>query len=115
MVRVSIALPRRRLVTGDRIDHLGRIAAALELGHAHPRMAGLGIGESLVVEIVNQPEGTLLLHSMGTYGHGGAFGTEGWIDPKNDLIRIVLVQLSDSTGSAARSIVMQMGEAAVLQ
>jgi CubicO group peptidase (beta-lactamase class C family) len=72
-----------------------------------------GTGYGLTFEIVNRPEGTLLLHSMGTYGHGGAFGTEGWIDPKNDLIRIVLVQLSDGTGAAARSVVMQIGEAAV--
>jgi CubicO group peptidase (beta-lactamase class C family) len=74
-----------------------------------------GTGYGLTFEIVDKPEGTLLLHSPGTYGHGGAFGTEGWIDPKNDLIRIVLVQVSDDTRYAARSVVMQIGEAAVLQ
>ena len=73
-----------------------------------------GTGYGLTFEIVNQPEGTLLLHSPGTFGHGGAFGTEGWIDPKNDLIRIMLVQSSDGGGAAPRSVVMQMGEAAVL-
>jgi len=73
-----------------------------------------GTGYGLTFEIVDKPEGTLLLHSMGTYGHGGAFGTEGWIDPKNDLIRIVLVQVSDKTGEPARSVVMQIGEAAVV-
>jgi CubicO group peptidase (beta-lactamase class C family) len=72
-----------------------------------------GTGYGLTFEVVDESEGTLLLHSPGTYGHGGAFGTEGWIDPKNDLIRIVLVQLSDETGAAARSVVMQIGEAAV--
>ena len=74
-----------------------------------------GSGYGLTFEIVNKPEGTLLLHSMGTFGHGGAFGTQGWIDPKNDLIRIDLVQLSDDTSNAARSVVMQMGEAAVIR
>ncbi len=72
-----------------------------------------GTGYGLTFEIINQPEGTLLLHSPGTFGHGGAFGTEGWIDPKNDLIRIMLVQVSDSSGDAPRSVVMQIGEAAV--
>jgi len=72
-----------------------------------------GTGYGLTFEIVNKPEGTLLLHSPGTFGHGGAFGTEGWIDPKNDLIRILMVQLSDGTGGAPRSVVMQIGEAAV--
>ena len=72
-----------------------------------------GTGYGLTFEIVNQPEGTLLLHSPGTFGHGGAFGTEGWIDPKNDLIRIMLVQVADGSGDAPRSVVMQIGEAAV--
>jgi len=72
-----------------------------------------GTGYGLTFEIVNQPQGTLLLHSPGTFGHGGAFGTEGWIDPKNDLIRIMLVQVSDGSGDAPRSVVMQIGAAAV--
>jgi CubicO group peptidase (beta-lactamase class C family) len=72
-----------------------------------------GTGYGLTFEIVNKPEGTLLLHSMGTFGHGGAFGTEGWMDPKNDLIRILMIQLSDGSAGAARAAVMQIGEAAV--
>jgi len=55
----------------------------------------------------------LLLHSPGTFGHGGAFGTEGWVDPKNDLVRNMLLQLADGTTDAPRSVVMQIGEAAV--
>jgi CubicO group peptidase (beta-lactamase class C family) len=51
---------------------------------------------------------------MGTFGHGGALGTEGWMDPKNDLVRIVMVQVSDGTGGPARAAVMQIGEAALL-
>jgi CubicO group peptidase (beta-lactamase class C family) len=74
-----------------------------------------GTGYGLTFEIVNKPEGTLLLHSPGTFGHGGAFGTEGWIDPKYDLIRILMVQVSDSTAGAARAAVMQVGEAAVIR
>ncbi len=74
-----------------------------------------GTGYGLTFEIVNQPEGTLLLHSPGTFGHGGAFGTEGWIDPKNDLIRVMLVQVADGSGDAPRSVVMQIGEAAVVE
>jgi CubicO group peptidase (beta-lactamase class C family) len=72
-----------------------------------------GTGYGLTFEVVDQPEGTLLLHSPGTFGHGGAFGTEGWVDPKNDLVRIMLVQVGDGSGDAPRSVVMQIGEAAV--
>jgi CubicO group peptidase (beta-lactamase class C family) len=72
-----------------------------------------GTGYGLTFEIVNQPEGTLLLHSPGTFGHGGAFGTQGWMDPTNDLIRIAMVQMSDGTSGGVQSVVMQIGEAAV--
>jgi len=72
-----------------------------------------GTGYGLTFEIVDKPEGTLLLHSPGTFGHGGAFGTEAWVDPHNDLIRILLVQVSDGSGGPARAVVMQLGEAAV--
>jgi CubicO group peptidase (beta-lactamase class C family) len=74
-----------------------------------------GTAYGLTFEIVTEPEGTLLFHSPGTFGHGGAFGTEGWMDPKNDLIRIMLVQMADGTADAPRSVVMQIGEAAVVE
>ena len=74
-----------------------------------------GTGYGLTFEIVNQSEGTLLFHSPGTFGHGGAFGTEGWIDPTNDLIRILLVQVSDGSSNVPRSVVMQIGEASVIE
>jgi hypothetical protein len=35
------------------------------------------------------------------------------VDPKNDLVRIMLVQVADGSGDAPRSVVMQIGEAAV--
>ena len=38
---------------------------------------------------------------------------EGRIDPKNDLVRIMLVQVADGLGDAPWSVVMQIGEAAV--
>jgi len=36
-----------------------------------------------------------------------------WIDPENALIRIMLVQMDDASGDPPRSVVMQIGEAAV--
>ncbi len=31
--------------------------------------------------VVKEPQGVTAMVSPGTYGHGGAFGTQGWIDP----------------------------------
>jgi len=74
-----------------------------------------GTGYGLTFEIVNSPRGMLLLHPMGTFGHGGAFGTEGWMDPVHGVVRILMIQVSDDTAGPARAAVMQMGEAAVLK
>ncbi len=57
-----------------------------------------GAGRGLTWETVRTPEGTLLYLSEGSYGHGGAFGTHGWVDPKRSLVGIFLVQ---STGGGA--------------
>lgn len=46
----------------------------------------------LAWEVVNEPLGTLNFLSLGTFHHGGAFGTHGWVDPKLDLIGVYLVQ-----------------------
>ena len=72
-----------------------------------------GTGYGLAWEVVKDASGELVGHSEGTYGHGGAFGTQGWIDPKHDLIRIMLVQRSNGGTDSMRDVFMTMGEAAV--
>ena len=60
-----------------------------------------GSDYGLAWEVVTDPLGELAGHTMGTYGHGGAFGTQGWIDPNNDLISILLIQ---NSGEGAESL-----------
>jgi CubicO group peptidase (beta-lactamase class C family) len=45
-------------------------------------------------QVVGTPVGITEMLSAGTYGHGGAFGTQGWIDPKKEMIFILMVQRS---------------------
>ena len=45
-------------------------------------------------QVTRRPEGVHLMMSAGTFGHGGAFGTQGWIDPGQDLFVILLIQRS---------------------
>jgi CubicO group peptidase (beta-lactamase class C family) len=42
--------------------------------------------------IVREPQGVSAMLSPGTFGHGGAFGTQAWIDPQKNLIYILMVQ-----------------------
>jgi CubicO group peptidase (beta-lactamase class C family) len=64
-----------------------------------------GMGWGLGWCIVREPTGVTAMLSPGSYGHGGAFGTQGWIDPQQDLFIVLLIQRTDlgnSDGSAMR-------------
>jgi CubicO group peptidase (beta-lactamase class C family) len=51
---------------------------------------GMGFGFGWAV--VREPQGVHAMLSPGTFGHGGAFGTQAWIDPEQDLFVILLIQ-----------------------
>jgi CubicO group peptidase (beta-lactamase class C family) len=53
-----------------------------------------GMGFGFGFAHVRQPQGVTRMLSAGTFGHGGAFGTQGWIDPHQDLFVILLIQRS---------------------
>lgn len=42
--------------------------------------------------MVKEPKGITASVSAGTFGHGGAYGTQSWADPKKDLIMILMIQ-----------------------
>ena len=55
--------------------------------------------------VVKKPQGVTEMLSPGTFGHGGAFGTQAWIDPQKDVFTILLIQrtgLSNSDESDIR-------------
>jgi CubicO group peptidase (beta-lactamase class C family) len=54
--------------------------------------------------IVRQPQGITRMLSPGAFGHGGAFGTQGWIDPKRELILVLMVQRNDFGNSDASEV-----------
>jgi CubicO group peptidase (beta-lactamase class C family) len=85
-----------------------------------PQTAGLnpvgwmrGSDYGLAWEIVTDPLGELAGHSVGSYGHGGAFGTQGWIDPTNSLISILLIQTADGGAESMTNVFLNMAEASV--
>jgi CubicO group peptidase (beta-lactamase class C family) len=67
----------------------------------------------LTFEVVDEAYGELAGHTKGTYGHGGAFGTQGWIDPTNHMVRILLIQRSNGGTDSLRDTFETMAEAAV--
>jgi CubicO group peptidase (beta-lactamase class C family) len=61
---------------------------AMTTMHTGESMASYGLGWA----VSKAPGCELTLTSPGSYGHGGAFGTYGWIDPKKDLVGVFLIQ-----------------------
>ncbi len=66
--------------------------------------------------IVRQPTGVTASLSPGTFGHGGAYGTQGWIDPQRGMIFVLLIQrakLPNSDGSDLRRVFQEAAVAAI--
>lgn len=57
-------------------------------------------------QVVKTPTGITANLNPGAYGHGGAFGTQGWIDPKQDVFLVLLIQrtgIPNGDGSTYRA------------
>lgn len=66
--------------------------------------------------VVKTPTGVTAMLSPGTYGHGGAYGTQGWVDPKKDLICVLMIQrvkLPNADASPIRQAFQQAAVAAI--
>jgi CubicO group peptidase (beta-lactamase class C family) len=66
--------------------------------------------------VVKQPQGITGMLSPGTFGHGGAYGTQSWADPKKDLILILMIQrakLPNSDNSDIRRAFQETAAAAI--
>jgi CubicO group peptidase (beta-lactamase class C family) len=63
--------------------------------------------------VVKEPQGVTEMLSPGTFGHGGAFGTQGWIDPKKDLFMVLLIQRNGLPNSDASPMRKTLQELAV--
>jgi len=55
--------------------------------------------------VVRQPQGITAMLSPGTFGHGGGFGTQAWIDPKKKIIYILMYQRSNFPTNSDESVV----------
>ena len=71
-----------------------------------------GLGFCLVTE----PQGATAALSAGTFGHGGAYGTQSWADPKRGVIFVMMIQragLPNSDGSDMRRVFQETAVAAL--
>lgn len=90
----------RRIISPEAIEmlttvHSGDVVTGFTPGN------GWGLGWC----IVREPQGVSRLLNPGTCGHGGAFGTQVWMDPQRGVVFVLMIQrtgFGNSDGSAIR-------------
>lgn len=99
----------KRLLSKASIDAMTAVQTGdLKSGH-NP-----GTAFGLTWEVTRDPAGSTYGLSPGTFGHGGAFGTHGWIDRQKDLVGVFLIQSGGGgDATAIKYAFMQMAAAAL--
>ncbi|MFN9459621.1 MAG: serine hydrolase domain-containing protein [Acidobacteriota bacterium] len=105
------------LLSGDR-----RILSRASIRLMSSRQSGdLRAGQApytafgLTWEVVDEdPRGQVHLLSKGTFGHGGAFSTHGWVDPERKTVGVFLTQLTGAPAEAKQAF-LQMANSAVVE
>lgn len=79
----------KRILSSKAVKDMGTLQTS---GITSGTLPGRGWG--LGFRYIHDPNGgdNLTKLSRGTFGHGGAFGTEGWIDPKHHTVFVLLIQ-----------------------
>jgi CubicO group peptidase (beta-lactamase class C family)/glyoxylase-like metal-dependent hydrolase (beta-lactamase superfamily II) len=62
--------------------------------------------------VVREPQGVTAVLSPGSFGHGGAYGTQAWIDPTAQRVYILMVQRANFPNSDASELRRGFQEAA---
>lgn len=88
-----------RLLSAEGVATLTRIHTGdLETGFTPGN--GWGVGTC----VIREPQGVTAMLSPGSFGHGGAYGTQAWIDPVKKRIFLLMVQRSNFPNSDASSV-----------
>ena len=67
-------------------------------------------------QVVKQPQGVTAMLAPGTYGHGGAYGTQSWADPQRGALYILMIQrakLANGDASEIRQVFQETAAAAL--
>jgi CubicO group peptidase (beta-lactamase class C family) len=95
----------RRLLSSEAVAQLTRTQTGdLQTGFVDGMSFGFGFA------VVKAPQGVTAMLSPGTFGHGGAYGTQSWADPARDLIFVLMIQrakLPNADGSEVRRVFQQ--------
>ncbi len=89
----------QRILSRDSVHQMVRLQTG-ELMTGFTPGNGWGLGWC----VVREPQGVTAMLIPGTFGHGGAFGTQGWVDPERRMIFVLLVARTEFGNSDASEI-----------
>jgi CubicO group peptidase (beta-lactamase class C family) len=104
-------LDGKRIVSKAGVEEMTRIQTG-ELTTGFTPGNGWGLGWC----VVREPQGVSRMLSSGTFGHGGAFGTQGWVDPKRQMVYVLLIQrtnFGNSDGANIREVFQDLAAQAI--
>jgi CubicO group peptidase (beta-lactamase class C family) len=99
---------------GQRILSRASVEVMTALHTGDLKTGGAGAGWGLTWSVVRDAAGTLNMQSAGTYSHGGALGTYGWVDPKKDLVGVFMVQRASGGDTSERNTFVELAGTAIL-
>ncbi len=101
-------LGKTRILSPESLAAMTKVQTGdLQAGFTPGMSWGLGFG------VVREPTGVTAMLSPGTYGHGGAFGTQAWIDPEKGVYIVLLIQRVGLPNSDASKMREEFQKAAV--
>jgi FkbM family methyltransferase len=100
-------LDGKRYLKPETVKHM----TTIQTGSLHTGFTG-GNGWGLGWCVVRDPQGVTAMLSPGTFGHGGAYGTQAWIDPRQKRVYILMVQRANFPNSDASEVRKEFQEAA---
>ncbi len=102
------AIGELRLLSEKSVDEMTKLQIGELAGGFTP-----GVSMGFGWQVTRKPEGVHQMLSPGSYGHGGAFGTQGWIDPVKDVFVILLIQRTGMANADASEIRRDLQQVAV--
>lgn len=103
-------LDGHRIVSADAVRQMTSVQSAdLQTGFTPGNGWGLGWC------IVREPQDVTNALSPGSFGHGGAYGTQGWVDPVKKRVFVLMVQRADLGNSDGSDIRKEFQNAAAGQ
>lgn len=90
----------KRYLSADTVD----IMTTLQNGHMEPSGHNPGQGYGLTWTVVKDGRYSILHRPLGSFGHGGAFGTDYWVDKKHQIVGVFMTASSSATRSEERAL-----------